>query len=58
MTQVSQPLDVNTFSPLEKRIQLLSHRWHSDPTKVGRKLDQYSMMKIVVYEVENWTYIL
>ena len=46
----TRPLDVSTFSPLEKRIQLLSHRWHSDPTKVGRKLDQYSMMKIVVYE--------
>ena len=41
---------MSTFSPLEKRIQLLSHRWHSDPTKAGIKLDQYSMMKIVVYE--------
>ena len=50
MTQVSQPLDVSTFSPLEKRIQLLSHCLHSDPTNAGRKLDQYSMMKIVVYE--------
>ena len=50
MTQVSQPLDVSTFSHLEKRIQLLSHCLHSDPTNAGRKLDQYSMMKIVVYE--------
>ena len=50
MTQVSQPLDVGPFSALEKKIQLLSHHWHGNPANAGKKLDQYSMMKLVVYE--------
>ena len=47
MTAVSQPLDVGPNSALESKIKSISHRWHG--ANAGGKLDQYSMMKHVVF---------
>ena len=50
MTAVSQPLDVGPNSALETRMKSLTHRWHGRVENAGRKLDQYSMMKHVVFD--------
>ena len=49
MTHVLQPLD-QIFGSFKKQIQVRSHHWHGRPENAGRKLDQYTMMKTVVYE--------
>ena len=49
MTAVSQPLDVGPNSALESKTKSLTHRWHGRPENAGGKLDQYSMMKHVVF---------
>ena len=49
MTEVSQPLDNGPFSAVESATKSLTHRWYGQTEKVGKKLGQYDMMKIIVY---------
>ena len=55
MTHVLQPLD-QTFSALKKRMQKLIHHWHGDPKNAGKRLDQYTLMKLVAYKAFEETF--
>ena len=53
MTHVLQALD-QTFGAVKKNMQRRIHHWHGE--NPGKRLDQYTLMKLVAYQAFEETY--